>query len=233
MYEKGNIPQRVRKNRAVGAKAGISRAEEIKRELEYYYGLPYTIIVERWDDGEGPYWLARVVELPHCIIHGDTPEVAVSEIEGVKRDWIKSNLERGLNIPEPIPHKNSGQISLRIPPSLHKMLSDRAVAEGVSLNQYMNAALARAVGLPIKMFGHSAEEVGRANFTKYSVKFHDENIDYDTNYEDGKWHCSCRFFSIWGLCSHTMAMEKILANMLPPEALTTQDEKKSVTSPEL
>jgi len=116
------------------------------KDLEYYTKLPYNIIVEMWDDGEGPYCVARIAELPHCLIHGDTPGEAIAEIEEVKRDWIRSNLERGLKIPEPIPHKHSGQISLRIPPSLHRLLSDRAAVEGISLNQYMTAALARSVG---------------------------------------------------------------------------------------
>ena len=120
--------------------------KNIEEDLEYYTKLPYNIIVEVWDDGSGPYWVARIAELPHCLIHGDTPQEAIAEIEEVKKDWIKSNLERGLKIPEPIQHKHSGQISLRIPPSLHKGLADRAVVEGVSLNQYMTVALARSVG---------------------------------------------------------------------------------------
>ncbi len=123
--------------------------KNIEKDLEYYAKLPYNIIVEMWDDGEGPYWVTRIAELPHCLIHGDTPEEAIAEIEEVKRDWIKSNLERGLKIPEPIPHKHSGQISLRIPPSLHELLSDRATVEQISLNQYMTTALARSVGLDI------------------------------------------------------------------------------------
>ena len=69
-----------------------------------------------------------------------------------------------------------------------------------------------------------AQETNRVTFRELSVKFRGENNDYDTSYKDGKWHCSCRFFSSWGLCSHTMAMEKILANMLPPEAHTTQSD---------
>jgi len=125
--------------------------KNIEKDVEYYAKLPYNIIVEMWNDGECPYWVARVAELPHCLIHGDTPREAIADIEEVKRDWIKSNLERGLKIPEPIPHKHSGQISLRIPPSLHRCLSDRAVVEGVSLNQYMTAALANAVGLDIRV----------------------------------------------------------------------------------
>jgi len=120
-----------------------------EKDLEYYANLPYNIILEMWDDGEGPYWVARVAELPHCLIHGDSPEEAVAEIGEVKMDWIKSNLARGLKIPEPTSRKHSGQMSLRIPPSLHRLLSDRAAVEGVSLNQYMTAALASSVGLEI------------------------------------------------------------------------------------
>ncbi len=125
--------------------------KNIEKDLEHYTKLPYNIIVEMWNDGKGPYWVARIAELPHCLIHGDTPEEAVAEIEEVKRDWIKSNLERGLKIPEPIPHKHSGQISLRIPPSLHRLLSDRAAVEGISLNQYTTAALANSVDLDINV----------------------------------------------------------------------------------
>ena len=118
-----------------------------EKKLEYYASLPYTIILEAWDDGDGPYYVARIAELPHCMIHGSTPQEAVAEIEEVKLDWIKSNLARRLRIPEPVKTRCSGQIRLRIPPSLHKSLSDKAMMEGVSLNQFMTSALARAVGM--------------------------------------------------------------------------------------
>ncbi len=127
----------------------MKNKNNIEKDLEYYSKLPYKIILEVWDDGEGPYYVARVAELPHCLIHGDTPQEAITEIDEVKRDWIKSNLERGLKIPEPISLKHSGQISLRIPPSLHQTLADRASIEGTSLNQYMTTALARSVGLDL------------------------------------------------------------------------------------
>jgi predicted RNase H-like HicB family nuclease len=77
----------------------------VKKDLEYYLSLPYTITLKRVI-GEGEeYWVARVAELPHCLIHGDTPEQAIKEIEEVKLDWIKSNLEDSLPIPEPISKK--------------------------------------------------------------------------------------------------------------------------------
>jgi len=119
----------------------------IEKDLEYYAKLPYTVILEQWDDGKGSYWVARIAELPHCLIHAETPEQATKEILEVKMEWIKSNLERGLPIPEPRPRKYSGQIRLRISPSLHKLLTYRAETEGMSLNQYMATALATSVGI--------------------------------------------------------------------------------------
>jgi len=116
------------------------------KDLKYYEKLPYNIILETWDDGDGTYYVARVAELPHCIIHGDTPEEAIREIEVVKREWIESNLKRGRQIPEPVTRKYSGQISLRIPPSLHRLLVNTSMVQDVSLNQFMTMALANFVG---------------------------------------------------------------------------------------
>lgn len=116
------------------------------QNLEYYANLPYTTIIERHNDAAKPYWVARIAELPHCLIHGDTPEEAVKEIEEVKLDWIKSNLEDGLPIPEPSPRKYSGQVRLRMPPALHQHVATMAGIENVSLNQYMVTTLARGAG---------------------------------------------------------------------------------------
>ena len=69
-----------------------------------------------------------------------------------------------------------------------------------------------------------AQETDRISFSGLSVSFRGENNDYTTEFKDGKWQCSCHFFSSWGLCSHTMALEKILGNMLPEAARTTQFE---------
>ncbi len=67
-----------------------------------------------------------------------------------------------------------------------------------------------------------AQEKERITFSELVVKFKGENDDYSISFKGGKWHCTCPFFSNWGTCSHTMALEKILGNMLPQEALTTQ-----------
>ncbi len=67
-----------------------------------------------------------------------------------------------------------------------------------------------------------AQETERITFLDFSVKFRGEHDNYSTEYKDGRWHCNCHFYSSWGLCSHTMALEKILDKMLPEEAKTGQ-----------
>ena len=67
-----------------------------------------------------------------------------------------------------------------------------------------------------------AQEKDRITFSGLSVGFRGENDCHTTEYGDGEWHCSCNFFSSWGRCCHTMALEKILNDMLPPEALVTK-----------
>jgi hypothetical protein len=67
-----------------------------------------------------------------------------------------------------------------------------------------------------------AKETDRVTFQELKVRFRGSNSDYDINYHDGKWGCTCSFFSNWGLCCHTMAMEEILNNMLPQEARNVQ-----------
>ena len=114
------------------------------KDLEYYQSLPYTITVKRGTGDGAEYWIARVLELPHCMTHGATPEEALRDIEDAKREWLKSNLEAGLPIPEPA--KFTGQYHLRMPPSLHEALALKSESEDVSLNQFIVTALARAVG---------------------------------------------------------------------------------------
>ena len=67
-----------------------------------------------------------------------------------------------------------------------------------------------------------AQEKDRISFNELQVRFRGENDSHTTSYGCGKWQCSCDFFASWGRCCHTMALERILSEMLPPEALTTE-----------
>ncbi len=65
-----------------------------------------------------------------------------------------------------------------------------------------------------------AQETERITFSDFSVQFRGEHNTYTTSLKDGKWGCTCTFFSTWKICSHTMAMEKVLGKMLPEDVLT-------------
>ncbi|MBM3154260.1 MAG: type II toxin-antitoxin system HicB family antitoxin [Chloroflexi bacterium] len=123
------------------------QTDTIQNVVDYYANLPYTITVEKEDDGRGVYYTARVIELPDLLMTGATPGEAVAELESVKREWIEEYLKLGNKMPKPLKsRKYSGKVILRIPPSLHETLVKVAELEGVSFNQYMVSSLSKSVG---------------------------------------------------------------------------------------
>jgi hypothetical protein len=66
-----------------------------------------------------------------------------------------------------------------------------------------------------------AQEPSRVTFSGLTAVFHGENDDHKLSYSNGKWHCTCHFFSQWSVCSHVMALQQILGKMLPKEALVS------------
>jgi len=62
-----------------------------------------------------------------------------------------------------------------------------------------------------------AEERERVRFDIFQVTFHGDHDEYQVRYDHGNWSCGCHFFRQRGLCSHTMAMERILDPMLSTE----------------
>jgi hypothetical protein len=73
-----------------------------------------------------------------------------------------------------------------------------------------------------------AEETDRIEFTQFSVTFRGENNDHEVIYDNGIWDCRCSFFASHGVCSHTMALERILGNMLRPQAETEQQVETAI-----
>ena len=121
--------------------------KDIKARIEYYMKLPYTMTVQ-FQDEQGGYYVAGFQELPDLTMTGQTPVEAVNELLIEAPEWFENCLKLGIEIPLPIePQKYSGKIVLRMPPSMHESLIKIAELEGISLNQYMIAALARSVGL--------------------------------------------------------------------------------------
>ena len=59
-----------------------------------------------------------------------------------------------------------------------------------------------------------AEERERIEFKQFTVIFTGNHSDHTVTYDEGAWHCNCDFFQSRGRCSHTMALETILAQMV-------------------
>ncbi len=130
----------------------------MKKNIEYYMNLPYTTIVKTDENNDGSVcYVATLLELPHCIGVGNTQTEAIEELELHKRMKIEVNIEEGLPIPEP--SKYTGQFHLRIQPSLHESLARMAELENVSLNQYIDSILSRAVGFADGQYTRKKEKV--------------------------------------------------------------------------
>jgi len=59
-----------------------------------------------------------------------------------------------------------------------------------------------------------AQERERIRFQTFTVTVEGENNSHVVQYDHGKWQCDCEFFRSRGVCSHTMALEIVLENML-------------------
>jgi hypothetical protein len=62
---------------------------------------------------------------------------------------------------------------------------------------------------------HYAKERDRFEFQDFTVKLHGQHSDHTVSYHSGVWHCDCEHFIAQGDCSHTIACEKVLGEMLP------------------
>ncbi len=60
-----------------------------------------------------------------------------------------------------------------------------------------------------------AEQLERITFDEFNVTIKGDHNMHVVSYKQGRWSCDCGFFAQRGVCSHTMAMERILGVMLP------------------
>ena len=59
-----------------------------------------------------------------------------------------------------------------------------------------------------------AEEPDRVTFRSFVAAFRGNHDSYDICYDQGKWQCGCNYFHGHGVCSHTMALERLLGQMI-------------------
>jgi hypothetical protein len=56
----------------------------------------------------------------------------------------------------------------------------------------------------------------RIQFLAFNANFRGGHNDYTINYEHGEWQCDNPYFISRGICSNTMAMERLLKGMVQP-----------------
>lgn len=62
---------------------------------------------------------------------------------------------------------------------------------------------------------YAEERDTRINFQSLHVSIlGDNDATHQVKYDDGRWNCDCNYFGSHQVCSHTMAMERILGNMV-------------------
>jgi len=72
----------------------------MKKDKKYYKSLNYPIQIEKIDEG----FCAFIPVLRGCKAFGETPEIALEELEAVKEGFFEVFLEMGNPIPEPLIH---------------------------------------------------------------------------------------------------------------------------------
>jgi hypothetical protein len=65
---------------------------------------------------------------------------------------------------------------------------------------------------------HYAEEPERIQIQQMKALFQGSNSEHVVTYQDGTWHCDSPSFQRFGTSPHIMAMQRVLASMLPDHA---------------
>ena len=59
-----------------------------------------------------------------------------------------------------------------------------------------------------------AEEKERVTISHLQANFDGNHNTYQVTFSETGWTCQCHYFDTRGVCSHTMALERILEGML-------------------
>ena len=122
------------------------KMKNFTEKLQHYMSLNYPSQITKIDEADGGGFLIEVPMLKGCMSDGETVEEAYNNLEEAKKEWFTYMLENNLAIPEPADASYSGRFMVRIPKTLHKIITEQSKREGLSLNQYVSNVLAYAAG---------------------------------------------------------------------------------------
>ena len=112
------------------------------KSVEYYLGLEYSF--NAIADQDGGYVIV-FPDLPGCMTQVESLDEVPYMAEDVRSGWLETVYDTDPDsVPLPsYPEDCNGEVSLRLPKSLHRSLAESAEAEGVSLNEYAAMLLAQ------------------------------------------------------------------------------------------
>ncbi len=71
----------------------------------------------------------------------------------------------------------------------------------------------------IEKAGRYAAEPNRVSIHQMAVTLAGDNNQPEGAFDNGTWKCDCECFMLRRVCSHSMALERMLDHMLPVQAL--------------
>jgi len=108
-------------------------------------GGPYARVLG--PDPVSGTFTVRIAEFPGCVVQGASVEEAYRNLEEAARDWIRTGLDAGKDIPEPMERQTfSGRVLVRLPASIHRRAAEVAQQERTSLNQLIVSAVSERIG---------------------------------------------------------------------------------------
>ncbi|SYZ72349.1 hypothetical protein TRIP_C20464 [Candidatus Zixiibacteriota bacterium] len=117
-----------------------------KKSLDYYLNLDYDLTVIRLEDEGEHIYKAYARELGEYAIYGtgNSKMAAIESFEASRTEMFKYYYENNIAIHEPQrqdEEKYSGKFIVRTTPDIHRILTETAAHDNISLNQLINNVL--------------------------------------------------------------------------------------------
>lgn len=138
-----------------------NKKDNPRDEAQRIFQQPYSRVLKAAEEGG---FTAEVLEFPGCFAEGETWEEASTNLLETALTWIEECLEKGEAVPGPQQESEyGGKIALRLSKSQHAKAVAHADKDGVSLNQFLVAAVAECLG---------ERKVSRQSGAKFTIHLH-------------------------------------------------------------